>query len=52
MFKPKTEWKFVGKERPTYDLNDITPGKAPFGLDVYREGMVFASIEQETRADD
>ena len=28
-----------------YDLKDITTGKAPFGLDIYREGMVFASIE-------
>src|SRR5204863_8236235 len=45
VFKPKSEWKFIGKERPTYDLNDITTGKAPFGLDVYRDGMVFASIE-------
>lgn len=44
-FKPKNEWKFVGKERPIYDLNDITTGKAPFGLDVYRDGMVFASVE-------
>jgi isoquinoline 1-oxidoreductase beta subunit len=44
-FKPKTEWKFVGHERPIYDLNDITIGKAPFGLDVYREGMVYASVE-------
>jgi isoquinoline 1-oxidoreductase subunit beta len=44
-FKPKTAWKFVGKERPIYDLTDITTGAAPFGLDVYRPGMVFASIE-------
>jgi isoquinoline 1-oxidoreductase beta subunit len=44
-FKEKTAWKFVGKERPIYDLGDITTGKAPFGLDVYREGMVYASIE-------
>jgi isoquinoline 1-oxidoreductase subunit beta len=44
-FKPKTEWKFVGKERPIYDLNNIATGKAEFGLDVYREGMVFASVE-------
>ena len=43
--KPKTAWKFVGQERSIYDLADITTGKAPFGLDVYREGMVFASIE-------
>src|SRR4051794_22745788 len=44
-FKPKTAWKFVGKERQIYDLTDITTGAAPFGLDVYRPGMVFASIE-------
>jgi isoquinoline 1-oxidoreductase beta subunit len=44
-FKAKNEWKFVGKERPIYDLNDITTGKAPFGLDVYRDGMVYASVE-------
>jgi isoquinoline 1-oxidoreductase beta subunit len=44
-FKPKNEWKFVGQERPIYDLADITSGKAPFGLDVYRDNMVVASIE-------
>jgi isoquinoline 1-oxidoreductase subunit beta len=44
-FKAKTAWKFVGKEREIYDLKDITTGKAPFGLDIYREGMVYASIE-------
>ena len=44
-FKPKTEWKFVGQERPIYDLADITTGKAPFGLDIYRDNMVVASIE-------
>ena len=44
-FKPKAQWKFVGKERPIYDLNNIATGKAEFGLDVYRDGMVYASIE-------
>lgn len=44
-FKDKTAWKFVGKEQPIYDLADITTGKAPFGLDIYRDGMVYASIE-------
>ncbi len=45
VFKPKSEWRLVGQERPVYDLNDITTGKALFGLDVYRDGMVFASVE-------
>ncbi len=44
-FKQKAAWKFVGKEHPIYDLEPIVTGKAPFGLDVYREGMVYASIE-------
>lgn len=44
-FKPKGAWKFVGKERSIYDLKDITTGKAVFGLDVFRDGMVHASIE-------
>jgi isoquinoline 1-oxidoreductase subunit beta len=44
-FKPKTAWKFVGKEQPTYDLANILNGKAQFGLDVFRDGMVHASIE-------
>ena len=44
-FKPKSAWKFVGKERKIYDLDNIATGKAEFGLDIYRDGMVFASIE-------
>ena len=44
-FKPKDQWKFVGKERQIYDLNNIATGKAEFGLDIYRDGMVYASIE-------
>ncbi len=44
-FKPKDAWKFVGKEREIYDLGDIVTGKAQFGLDVFRDGMVHASIE-------
>jgi len=44
-FKPKTAWKFVGKDTSIYDLSNIVAGKAQFGLDVYRDGMVTASIE-------
>ena len=44
-FKPKTAWKFVGKDTDIYDLTPIVTGSAQFGLDVYREGMVYASIE-------
>ena len=44
-FKPQSDWRFVGKEREIYDLSDITTGKAQFGLDIFRDGMVHASIE-------
>jgi isoquinoline 1-oxidoreductase beta subunit len=44
-FKPKSEWKFVGQETSIYDQADIVTGKAQFGLDVFREGMLHASIE-------
>jgi isoquinoline 1-oxidoreductase beta subunit len=44
-FKPKSAWKLIGQQTSTYDQKDIVTGKAQFGLDVYRDGMVFASIE-------
>jgi len=44
-FKPRTAWRFVGKDTSTYDQQDIVTGKAQFGLDIFREGMVHASIE-------
>ena len=45
-FKPRSDWKFVGKERPAYDQADIITGKAQFGLDVFRDDMLHASIER------
>ncbi len=45
VFKPKTAWTFIGKERPAYDLSDVITGKAQFGNDIVRDGMVYASIE-------
>jgi isoquinoline 1-oxidoreductase subunit beta len=44
-FKPKTAFRLIGKDTSTYDQKDIVTGKAQFGLDVYRDGMVYASIE-------
>lgn len=45
-FKDRREWKFVGKDTSTYDQKDIVTGKAQFGLDIFRDGMVHASIER------
>jgi isoquinoline 1-oxidoreductase beta subunit len=44
-FKEKAALKFVGKDTDIYDLTPIVTGTAQFGLDVYREGMVYASVE-------
>ena len=45
VFKPRSGWTFVGKETQIFDLTPIVNGTAQFGLDVHRDGMVFASIE-------
>ena len=45
-FKPKSEWRYIGKESQIADLADIVSGKAVFGMDVKRPGMLFASVER------
>jgi len=45
-FKPKSAWRYIGKETQMADLADICAGKAIYGMDVRREGMVYASIER------
>jgi isoquinoline 1-oxidoreductase beta subunit len=44
-FKQRSEWRYIGKDNAIYDLADICTGKAVFGMDVAREGMVYASVE-------
>jgi isoquinoline 1-oxidoreductase beta subunit len=45
-FKTKEAWKFIGTDRPTWDLDAILNGTATFGMDVRVEGMAHASIER------
>jgi isoquinoline 1-oxidoreductase beta subunit len=45
VFKKKTEYRYIGKDIPVYDLADITHGKAVFGMDAKVDGMVYASVE-------
>src|SRR5207244_3426301 len=45
-YKPKSEWRYIGKDQAIADLADICTGKATFGMDVKRDGMVYASIER------
>ena len=45
-FKSRTAWRYVGKETSIYDQPDIVTGRAQFGLDIFLDGMVHASIER------
>ena len=44
-FKPKSEWRYIGKGASIYDLADICTGKAGYGMDARLDGMVYASVE-------
>ncbi|MFP5262943.1 MAG: molybdopterin cofactor-binding domain-containing protein [Blastocatellia bacterium] len=43
-FKTPGEFRYIGKEVPVVDLNDLVTGKAVFGIDAWMPGMVYASI--------
>ena len=43
--KPRSAWRYIGKDRAICDLADIVTGKAVFGMDAKVDGMVYASIE-------
>ena len=45
-FKTPAEYRYVGKEMPTIDRDNITAGKGVFGIDAKMPGMVYASIER------
>jgi isoquinoline 1-oxidoreductase beta subunit len=43
-FKPRSAWRYIGKPSAHYDVVDLCTGKPVFGMDVRREGMVYAAI--------
>src|SRR5580704_14733842 len=45
-FKSPAEYRYVGKNVPVADLDDILAGHAVFGMDARIPGMVYASIER------
>jgi isoquinoline 1-oxidoreductase beta subunit len=45
-YKSPAEYKYIGKDLPTIDRDDITAGKGTFGIDATMPGMVYASIER------
>ncbi len=44
--KKPSEFRYIGKDLPTIDLDAHVTGKAIFGMDARMPGMVFASIER------
>jgi isoquinoline 1-oxidoreductase beta subunit len=44
-FKPRSEWRYIGKDAAIFDLEDICTGKAGYGMDAHLDGMLYASIE-------
>jgi isoquinoline 1-oxidoreductase subunit beta len=44
--KSPAEFRYIGKDLPTVDREDICNGKGVFGIDAKMLGMVYASIER------
>jgi len=42
--KARSDWRYIGKPAPTYDLKDMVSGKASYGQDTRIEGMLYASV--------
>jgi isoquinoline 1-oxidoreductase beta subunit len=43
-FKPREQWRYIGKELPIVDLQDMTHGRANYGADTRLPGMKFAAV--------
>lgn len=42
--KPRSEWRYIGKDTSSYDLKEMCTGKAVYGQDTRMEGMLYASV--------
>ncbi|MCG8650454.1 MAG: molybdopterin-dependent oxidoreductase, partial [Pirellulales bacterium] len=42
--KPRSQWRYIGKDAQITDLDDIVTGKAIFGIDARMENQLFAVI--------
>jgi isoquinoline 1-oxidoreductase beta subunit len=43
-FKPRDQWRYIGKELPIVDMHDMTHGTAVYGADIRLPGMKFAAV--------
>lgn len=44
--KPRSAWRYIGKDTGVYDQKDICLGNATYGMDARLDGMLHASIER------
>src|SRR6202011_1294951 len=42
--KPRSEWRYIGKDAASYDLKDLCTGKGVYGQDTRKEGMLYATV--------
>jgi isoquinoline 1-oxidoreductase subunit beta len=42
--KPRSEWRYIGKDASGYDLKDLCSGKAVYGQDTRMPGMLYATV--------
>jgi isoquinoline 1-oxidoreductase subunit beta len=42
--KGRSEWRYIGKPTPSYDLKDMVTGKANYGIDARMNGMLYANV--------
>jgi isoquinoline 1-oxidoreductase subunit beta len=42
--KPRKDWHYIGKPAASYDLVNMSTGKAIYGQDTKMEGMLYASV--------
>ena len=43
-FKPSDKFRYIGKDMPIVDLDDMTHGRAGYGIDASVPGMKYAAI--------
>lgn len=43
-FKPRSAWRYIGKDAAAYDLEAICTGEAGYGMDAHAPGMLYAAV--------
>lgn len=42
--KPRSEWRYIGRDTPIVDMDAILTGKAVYGIDARMDGQLFAVV--------